>query len=123
MKKLYLITFLLTSFYTFSSSAGPTGEKAFDPLVNSYLTAVELSKDGNINAVKNREVIYSFLNKDQQLIVHSYYFKKAEKDIARLKLIKKMVNSNKVLEVHHSNKKPTELSYLKSITPNKFIFF
>ena len=52
MKKLYLITFLLTSFYTFSSSAGPTGEKVFDPLVNSYLTAVELSKDGNINAVK-----------------------------------------------------------------------
>ena len=43
MRKLYLITFLLTSFYTFSSSAGPTGEKVFDPLVNSYLTVVELS--------------------------------------------------------------------------------
>ena len=69
------------------------------------------------------EVIYSFLNKDQQLIVHSYYIKKIEKDIAALKLIKKMANSNKVLEVHHTNKRPTELSYLKSITPNKFIFF
>ena len=75
MKKLYLITFLLTSLYTFSSSAGPTGEKAFDPLIASYLTAVELSKDGNINAVKNREVIYSFLNKDQQLVVHNYFNK------------------------------------------------
>ena len=53
MKKLYLITFLLTSFYTFSSSAGPTGEKVFDPLVNSYLTVVELSKDGNINGRGN----------------------------------------------------------------------
>ena len=123
MKKLYLITFLLTSFYTFSSSAGPTGEKVFDPLVNSYLTVVELSKDGNINAVKNREVIYKFLNKDQQLIVHNYYIKKVEKDIAALRLIKKMVNSNKVLEVHHTKTKPTELSYIKSITPNKFIFF
>ena len=107
MKKLYLITFLLTSFYTFSSSAGPTGEKVFDPLVNSYLTVVELSKDGNINAVKNREVIYKFLNKDQQLMVHNYFIKKVEKDIAALKLIKKMVNSNKVLEVHHTKSKPT----------------
>ena len=60
MKKLYLITFLLASFYTFSSAAGPTGEKVFDPLVNSYLIAVELSKDGNINAVKNRSNIQLF---------------------------------------------------------------
>ena len=123
MKKLYLITFLLTSFYAFSSYAGPTGEKAFDPLINSYLTAVELSIDGNINAVKNREVIYSFLNKDQQLIVHNFYITKVEKDIAALKLINKMVNSNKVIEVHHTEKKQTELSYLKSIKRNKFIFF
>ena len=73
MKKLYLITFLFTSIYTFRSSAGPTGEKVFDPLIYSYLIAVELSKDGNINAVKNREVIYSFLNKDQKLVVHNYF--------------------------------------------------
>ena len=76
MKKLYLITFLLTSFYTFSSSAGPIGEKVFDPLVNSYLTVVELSKDGNINAVKNREVIYKFLNNQIQFEAISRYLKK-----------------------------------------------
>ena len=80
MKKLYLITFLLTTLYTFSSSAGPTGEKAFDPLIYSYLKAVELSKDGNINAVKNREVIYSFLNKDQKLVVHNYFNNLPTKD-------------------------------------------
>tara|TARA_B100002052_G_scaffold20283_1_gene16087 strand:+ start:706 stop:963 length:258 start_codon:yes stop_codon:yes gene_type:complete len=80
MKKLYLITFLFTSIYTFSSSAGPTGEKAFDSLIYSYLIAVELSKDGNINAVKNREVIYSFLNKDQKLVVHNYFNNLPTKD-------------------------------------------
>ena len=51
MKKLYLITFLLTSFYTFSSSAGPTGEKVFDPLVNSYLTVVELSNNNDFRVL------------------------------------------------------------------------
>ena len=122
MKKLYLITFLFTSIYTFSSSAGPTGEKAFDPLITSYLTAVELSKDGNINAVKNREVIYSFLNKDQQLVVHNSYMNKVKKDFAAKKL-KKILNSNKFLEVHYTGKEHTKLSYLKSMKANNFIFF
>jgi len=122
MKKLYLITFLLTSIYTFSSSAGPTGQKAFDPLITSYLTAVELAKDGNINAVKNREVIYSFLNKEQQLVVHNIYLNKVDKDIAALKL-KKMLNSKKVIEVQYTGKENTKLSYLKSMKANNFIFF
>jgi hypothetical protein len=122
MKKLYLITFLLTSIYTFSSSAGPTGDEPFDPLITSYLTAVELAKDGNINAVKNREVIYSFLNKEQQLVVHNLYLSKVEKDIAIMKL-NKILKTNKVIEVRYIEKKHTELSYLKPMKANKFIFF
>ena len=95
---------LLTSIYTFSSTAGPTGEKVFDPLITSYLTAVELAKDGNINAVKNREVIYSFLNKEQQLVVHNIYLHKVDKDIAALKL-KKMLNSKKVIALKKEAKR------------------
>ncbi len=116
MKKLYLITFLLTSLYAFNASAGPTGKKSFDPLINSYLTAVELSKDGNINAIKNREVIFSFLNKEQRFIVQNIYMNEEEIDYAT-------ILPNKIVKINFTERKHNKYPDLESIKTNKFIFF
>jgi len=71
MKKLF-VTILLTTMFSFSSLAGPTGEKAFDPLINSYLIVSNLAKDGNINAIKSKALIYSFLSIEQLEIVQTF---------------------------------------------------
>ena len=68
MKKLF-VTIFLTTMFSFSSFAGPTGEIGFDPLINSYLIASNLAKDGNSNAIKSKALIYSFLNIEQLEIV------------------------------------------------------
>ena len=45
-----------------------------------------------------------------------------EKNIAIMKL-NKILKTNKVIEVRYIEKKHTELSYLKPMKANKFIFF
>ena len=73
MQKLFFIT-LTTLLITLKAHAGPTGESPHDPLIESYITISKLAADGNNNAIKNKEVIYSFLTINQKELVRVISF-------------------------------------------------
>ena len=83
MIKLFFII-LTTILFSIKAHAGPTGESHYDPLVESYITISKLASDGNINASRNKEVIFSFLTKDQKELVKVISFKEL-KELALLK--------------------------------------
>ena len=87
MKKLFIILLTTTASISFKSYAGPTGESPYDPLIESYITVSKLADSGNINAIKNKQVIYSFLTLGQKDAVNALAHSKYEK-VAVLKAVK-----------------------------------
>ena len=87
MKKLFIILLTTTALISFKSYAGPTGVSPHDPLVESYITISKLADSGNVNAIKNKNVIYSFLSAGQKDTVQAITNIKYEK-LAMLKAVK-----------------------------------
>ena len=67
-KKITLVT-ICSLFLLGNSFAGPANKNEVDHLVSSYLVLVDLSNDGNLNAISNKITVYEFLNEDQRILV------------------------------------------------------
>ena len=91
MKKLFIILLTTTALISFKSYAGPTGKTHYDPLIESYITISKLANNGNINAIKNKQVVYSFLTSLQKEAVQALAQSKYEKVaiLNAIKIIKK----------------------------------